>query len=307
MSPLFPWPTFSEPWTLQVHDVLLDGVPAADAIDAEHHRITLSHDDWDVATLDVSLRTGEPKPIDVHVAGVLVDAAASNFRPFYALGGGNDERRGWIDLERDLLWGVVRVHGEAASLIDGRARTVAHSNCWTIVVDAGAAPVAPGAAPLQFSWISFSADDAPDVARRHAGAHVVVEVDPEPRAYLNRDVEGLQALLNDTTAQGERRHTRDLVGIEIARTITTALVRHGIRQMFAVEDDVLDLPDDPVLRSALERAAVGLAITPEELCERVRLSADDVKQHAALWTDLDAAIATMTDYTEAVRGAVGRL
>jgi hypothetical protein len=306
VSPLYAWPTWSEPWALQVSDVVVDGIARPEAVDTAQSRVHVAGDRWTRLTCGVTAQApdeqGSPVPASVHV---LVSAPRTQSRWVVPL-----ERRDgvWaasVELPRELVVGAVEVTAEVIGEVDGRVRLQGRSAPWTIVVDAGQAPVPPGGPPFPMVWLDFGADGAPAPARRDPDVPAVLDMSGAPVLYLNDAMTGLRLLLNAEHAKCARRMARDLVGSAVAARATTTLVRAAVADVVstAAEDGPPSPPSDPTRRQALEAVAGAMTSVSDlsDLCERVmRVESGPTAERAALWSEIDAAVDRLCGVTAAI-------
>ncbi|WP_043496454.1 hypothetical protein [Georgenia sp. SUBG003] len=307
MSPLFAWPTYREPWSLDVDGLMVDGVFREDLVAEDARRIRIDEaGDWQRAAISLTA-TPEDKADGIEATGVhiLVESPRSNTRipvPLRA-----DDDGAWVgdvELAREMLGGTVTIVAVVTAQIDDRVRLVGRSDDWKLVVEPGEAPVPPGAPPFAMVWKNFSDTDAPPIARRDPDAHAVMDLSIQPTLYLNDGIEGFRAVLNADTARGERRRARDLLGADVARTALTTLVRAAVEEVEQnATDDDASPPEDHMLRQTLEAVArVGRTTADlEELCGRIAAARQGtLSERLALWTEIDAAIARLSGLPDAV-------
>lgn len=311
MIPLYSWPTHRDPLPLSVTGLTVDGDARDDLVDGAHERLRLDRlEQWQAATVAVATEIstgGEVGPPDtVHV---LVSSPRTRTRlPVPLANTGDGAWVGEVRVPRALVAGVPTLAVEVAGTIQGRTRLLGRSDEWSLVVDAGEQPVAPGGPPFPMKWVRFDSARAPEAARLSPDVPALMDLTGRPTLYLNDAVPGLRALLHADTARGERRRIRDYVGAEVARIATTALVRAAVEDVVANADgDEVPLPVAHAQREALAAVARSMRSVSDvqELCGRiVRAAGGPLGDLVALWSEMDAAIARLCGSTEAVAAAV---
>ncbi|WP_225755644.1 hypothetical protein [Actinotalea sp. Marseille-Q4924] len=298
MIPLYPWPTFREPWQLDLREPTFDGVARSDVLMPDHRRLRSDLvADWAICALEAVATApsagGAPRPDAAHL---LVSAPRAQTRlPLPLSPDGAGSWRARVELPQDLLAGIATVTAELTAVLDGRVRFLGRSEPWSVVVDPSDAPVPVGAPPFPMVWVDFGDPGAPELARRSPGAPAVMDLSGSPTLYLNDAMPGLHRLLHADTARGERRRARDLMGAEVARITLTALVRAAAADLEADDDGVVT-PADQLLRQTLEGVAGVMRSTSgiDELCRRiVEADTGPAIARANLWSEIDGAVARL--------------
>src|SRR5450830_113605 len=95
MSPHYPWPTFTEPWTLDITDVAVDGRPRDELRDESHRRLRADLvDGWNELTFAATARKPDGATgITVKRVHLLVSSPRSQTRIPVLL---NDRGQDWF-------------------------------------------------------------------------------------------------------------------------------------------------------------------------------------------------------------------
>lgn len=304
MSVRYPWPTFDGEWLCGINEIECDLPDAKPAVDSDSFRMSLAEvGDWATLSFTLTARTDEkrPKGLDGTLTGyALLSCSSTRIRVPFPLSPRDEnpnELQGTIDISRDDLAGTATLVAEIASEYHGSPRIVGRSIPWTIVVEAGSAPVKPGQPPISQSWIDFRAPDSPLVARQSPDAPAVLDLSAaKPMLLLNSAIPGFQDLLSSETAKLERRRTRELLGSQIARYTLATLFRAAAVEI-ASEDDEPVAPSDPLFRQVCEAVADTIPhfASVDELYRRLHDSHGKRAESADLWTHIDVAIDALAD------------
>ena len=293
MTVRYPWPTLPTPPTVELDGVTLDDTEAdPGVVDAEHQRIRVDDGPpWERFSCRVSTGSldGLPVGLDSPVVYAVASSAESATRVPFVLAGTPAEGR--IELHRRELGRAVELTVEVAARHRDRLRVVARTEPWTVVVEPGVAPVAPGAPPFDMVWIDFTSDDAPALARSTPDAPAVMDVamGARPRLLLNSGLPGFQNLLHADTAQKERRRLRDLLGADVARMAVTTIFRAAIADIARADDGTVVVPEDPLHRRVCE-AVAGTTVGIGSVDELYEGFADGESPSSELWARADLAI-----------------
>jgi len=303
MSALFPWPTYQNPWQLDITAVSFDGVISENAIDDLRATVHCPNM-WDSATISVTATTTQ-KAIATHYDGyLLVTAAATLFRQAFRLtADGSGGFVGDIIIHKDQLNGIALLSADITADFSGRIRTIGQSEPWRFTVDGGARPFAPGMPPIEMQWVDFSDPKAPFAARTNPMVPAVVEMGSIPMVYLNKGLPGLEQLLYANTAKMERRLFRELVSAEIARLVTSALLQDALTDSADASlsdyDDIWEPPTSLAASNTLAAIAEAMALEPQQLAQKW-VMADTPNLRSELFSAIEAAIMTVSGLSESI-------
>ena len=303
MTVRYAWPTLAEAPTVEIDGLALDDADLpADALDPANQRIRLDGaGPWQRFSCRVGVGPLETLPAGLESPTVFAVAASatSASRVPFPLGPGPASGR--IELHRQELGRDVQLTVEVAARHRGRLRVIARTDPWTLMVEPGVAPMAPGSPPFDMVWIDFGSDDAPTLARTVPTAPAVMDVatGTRPQLLLNSGLPGFQNLLHADTAQKERRRLRDLLGADVARMAVATILRAAVGEVARADDGSLTLPDDPLHRrvcEAVAEAMVGVGSVDEfyeyfaqgdapssEAWARADLAVDDLVGRRSAW------------------------
>ncbi|MGY4645039.1 hypothetical protein [Cellulomonas sp. URHB0016] len=303
MSPLYPWPTYREPWDLEIEAVEIDGQDSTALADAARYRIELDGREWTNAALRVRAHARDSVDGLVPTAGyVMVSTRQSASRASFVLTPDGSGWVGTVHLTKDTLAGKSVVEAHLTARIGDRLRVIARSHSWDVVADAGSAPRPPGAPPLDFTWVDFRKPDAPELARLDPAAYCVVDVtDGGATLLLNEGIEGFKEILYLKSPKLEKRRLQDLLGADVARQATTALLRAAVDEVASTaDDDDAQLPGNSRLVEVLDAVSSGMGLnSTHDLVARIA-TARTIDERNRLWADMDTTVARLTGVSSAL-------
>ena len=312
MTQHFPWPQYRRPWSLDVE--VLGVTPAGEPdVDPDRRRIRLDElEDWTQVGLRLRLATTERTPDGVAQMSpyVMVSAARSNLRLPVLLEQDGDTFVGDCHLMRSSLAGITELQAYVAS-VGGSAvgdeptptRIIGESEPWTVVVDPGESPPAPGAPPFETERRHFSDPGSPPQLRAAATSYALMDMSgPDPVLYLNQDIIGLEHILDAKSPKLEKRRLRDLLGAQIAHHVLSTLFREALDRT-VVEDDLVTIPEDRLMKQVCE--AVSEAVPSVEGSEdMMRRLLDSSTDRARVWMEVENALTVLTGVGDAVARSV---
>lgn len=237
---LYPWRTFREPLAVTAQ-VALDGrsVPVR-SVDPSHRRIDLGHvlEPWQ--TLEIDLDVTPPADIPPYAkvsAHALVSCVSAAQRIPVPLRRSEAGWRGRVRLDREEVRGSGMLEAVVTASVGlpdeepAPARLIGRSEPWSITFDSQHGPPGRSRSPMKAVWADFSTsgDGVPTELSRVAQALSYCDIVPsEPVLYLNKEIAGLQALLDDSKATSRRRQVQQHLGAAIALDAVLALVDAAI-------------------------------------------------------------------------------
>lgn len=237
---LYPWPTFREPLAVTPQVTLNGrGVPVR-AVDLSHRRIDLGQVSEPWQTLEIDFAVTPPADTPPYAdarAHALMSCVPTAQRISVPLRANNAGWRGLVRVVREEVYGsgsleaVVTASVQLGDEEPVPARLIGRSEPWSITFDSQHGPPGRSRSPMKAVWADFSApgDGAPAELSRVAQALSYCDIVPsEPVLYLNKEIAGLQALLDDSKATSRRRQVQQHLGAAIALDAVLALVDAAI-------------------------------------------------------------------------------
>jgi len=176
MTALYPWQTYEDLWELDISQVEIDGEPVPEAVDIERNSIRAPHSEWSIITVHLNCSIPSLHLFPVEQAHLIVADPPTMFRQRFKMEpNGDGSFSVTITLFQEVLAKVATLMVEISTVINGRVRSVGRSNEWRLIVDGGTPPPIPGTPPLEFRWVDFSSDLAPEFAKAHPEATMVLQ------------------------------------------------------------------------------------------------------------------------------------
>lgn len=307
MTPLPAWPSFREPWAAQLDALEIDAAPRPDLLDSDHRRVRLDlAGTWSTTSFTISTSSDEVFTGSVASVQALVSSPRTNTRVAVPLV--RQEKAAWrgeVRLPARLLGGTVRMWVEVAGTHAGRTRLVGRSDEWVLSVDPAEAPTPPGAPPFTMTWLDFSGDDAPALARRNPDAPFVMDMTGTPVLLLNERIEGFRDVLHADHAKGEKRRARDVLAAQVAQHALASVLRAAVAEMVTdtdIDGDVA-VPTDRLKRQALGAVAgamEGVADISDLAARIVEAERGPMVERLELWAEIDAGVARLAGVPAAV-------
>lgn len=286
MKPLYPYKTLFGDLRLTIGDLRVDGdAPPGDRVSASTRSVDLAKlekDDWLRASFDVSVSAPTDEVASHEADGpvsvcVVVHCVATNARFAFVLARSPHETATWtrtLELPRNAFSGPARIRCVLTGAAGGRpSRWLGEAVEWTVHFDEPVVPEFDGAMPVE--WISFDEALIPEQFRKEA---FYPSFDPvKPRLYLNKDFDGLPALLRDRKRTGAELALHESTRSGIATDVWGGLFNASLASVIEGdgdrdEDEEVSWPDvawqENVLRSLLnDMYAVK---TPDEGLKELR-------------------------------------
>ncbi|KQR10429.1 hypothetical protein [Cellulomonas sp. Leaf334] len=305
MSPLYPWPTYPELWDLEIESIEIDGHDSIALADDAAYRVELDGREWASAIFRVRATTSHSIDGLMPTSGyVVASTTQSASRSSFTLA---PDGSGWVaivHLTKDAVAGKSILEAHLTALIGDRMRVIARSHTWEVISDAGVAPRPAGAPPFDFTWVDFRSPEAPKIARLDPHAYCVVDLTDGATVLLNEGIEGFKEILHLKSPKLEKRRLQGLLGADVARQATTAMLRAAVDEVTstAVEGDVQP-PGNPRLVEVLDAVSDGMGLsTTQELLARIG-AATTMDERNRLWADMDTTVARLTGVSSALAAA----
>jgi hypothetical protein len=274
MKPLFPYKTLFGDLQVAVSDVRVDGVNPGDervvSVARSIDLAKLDKDKWLQVSLDISVSA----PIDevnsfegngpLSVTAI-VHCVATNVRFAFALDRSLRDPAKWrstIELSRGAFSGPARVRFVLTGNAGGRPnRWLGEAEEWTIHFDEPAIPDFEGT--MRVEWVSFKDSAMPELREFEQEAFYPSFDPARPTLYLNKDFDGLPALLRDKKRTGPELAIHESTRMGIASEVWGGLFNAALASVIEQEesreagdgDDEVAWPDvdwqTNVLRSLL--------------------------------------------------------
>lgn len=291
------WPGFPSPLILEVVELTVDGRPRNDLVSEDDERVGLCDlDQWTTATFTLRLTVDDELPEGLDSRALMASAVLRSdvgmTRIPARLDRADDGWVGHLSFRSDEIGGVAHLIAELVQCGETPAfRVVGESEPWTVPIDVAERPPRQGGSPLPSEWVDFG--EPPEglsflVDYATAPVHVEMTVEP-PRVYFNMALGKIQSILQNDSAQLERRRTRDLIAAQMAIHIVLILLRSGFDEIEYEQDGTLREPTSPTVSRAFAAVARSMPVDLQTFYEQVADARKNDASRTELWGQLSLA------------------